>query len=453
MYISLLRKIPALIAAIMLVIGLVRVYFRSRSVTRSEFLKIFRNTRYIQARALVIAFVITVIFGIFNHIDSQNSVYAVVALNYSEASKAQNSNGTRYNMAEITCDEVMKRAIEKGAFEKVTARELKKCFSVSPLVQGGVQSKADYHISTEFAVSYRASKATQHLDAENVVKLVMAAYKEYYIERYTDSFNPDIVQEKPDFSKMEYMDIVAYFDKEAASILNYLYGMAEKSSSFTTKNNTTFNSIAGKVFQFKETQIDQNLKGLVLQHGIVRDKNGYIDRLSYQNTNTDFERRKNAVSFELCNKAIAMYSEEMTRVVLVPTWDDGGKYYMGRTKVGIDELSVKATEFSNKVASNEKEIMDNNLIIEKMQGAPGNSPSHLEADPLISSISERLKLFADEAIAAGREFSNKRMNQCISVSISGTSLFGELKTAAVFAVFAYVSALLYEVSKRFSKRS
>ena len=35
-----------------------------------------------------------------------------------------------------------------------------------------------------------------------------------------------------------------------------------------------------------------------------------------------------------------MYSEEMTRVVLVPTWDESGKYYMGRTKVGIDELSV-----------------------------------------------------------------------------------------------------------------
>ena len=53
-----------------------------------------------------------------------------------------------------------------------------------------------------------------------------------------------------------------------------------------------------------------------------------------------------------------MYSEEMTRVVLVPTWDQSGKYYMGRTKVGIDELSVKAKEFSEQVASSEKEIMD-----------------------------------------------------------------------------------------------
>ena len=60
-----------------------------------------------------------------------------------------------------------------------------------------------------------------------------------------------------------------------------------------------------------------------------------------------------------------MYSEEMTRVVLVPTWDKSGKYYMGRTKVGVDELSVMATTFSDYVASNEKAIMDNNLIISK----------------------------------------------------------------------------------------
>ena len=59
-----------------------------------------------------------------------------------------------------------------------------------------------------------------------------------------------------------------------------------------------------------------------------------------------------------------MYSEEMTRIVLVPTWDQTGKYYMGRTKVGIDELSVKAASYSNSVASNEKEIMDMRLMAE-----------------------------------------------------------------------------------------
>lgn len=450
MYVAHLQKIPFLIAGIFLCFGLAIIYFRSKNISRTEFFKLFKAAKFLQVWVLVVVLLLTGAFAVLNHLKSKQYVSAVVSLNYSEASMAQNSNGTRYNMAEIICDEVVEKAIRMGAFEDVTVKQLRRCLSVYPYVQGDVQDKSQYHISTEFVVEYYASKDTQHLDAENVIKLITAAYKEYYIEKYTDSFSMD-ADIKPDFSKVEYMDIVSYFNKRITAVLTYLYGMADKGPSFVTENNATFNSIAGRVHQFKETQIDENLRSLILQHGIVKDREGYVDRLSYQNKNTDFDRQKNAVSFDLCNEAIAMYAEEMTRIVLVPTWDQTGKYYMGRTKVGIDELSVKATVFSDNVATNEKEIMDNNLVIDKMLSAEGNLPTHPEADALIASIDESIDAFAAEAIRAGREFSSQRMNQCIAVSISGVSLFSELKTIIVFMAFAYVSLMLYAVSKTFPK--
>ena len=448
---SLLQKLPLAVVGLLLVVSALTIYFRSKNVTKSEFLKIFKSTRLIGAWILIFVFVISGIFGIFNHIKAKHSVTAVVALNYSEASQAQNSNGTRYNMAEIICDEVVEKAIEMGALENVTVKQLKNCLCVYPYIQGDVNDKSNYHISTEFIVEYHASKHTDHLDAENVINLITSAYKEYYIEKYTDNFSLTSKEDKPDYSTMEYMDIVTYFNKETTAVLNYLYGLAEKGPSFVTKNNTTFHAIAQKVHQFKETQIDQNLKSLVLQHGIVRDKDSYIERLSYQNQNTDFDRQKNKVSFDICNQAIDMYSEEMTRVVLVPTWDEDGKYYMGRTKVGIDELSVMATTFSNNVASNEKEIMDNNLVIGKMKGSSGNTSANAEADALIIAIDKSIDDFTNEAITAGREYSNYRMNQCIAVSISGTSLFSELKTIIIFMMLAYIAAYVFTVSKRFPK--
>ena len=124
---------------------------------------------------------------------------------------------------------------------------------------------------------------------------------------------------------------------------------------------------------------------------------------------------------------------------------------MGRTKVGIDELSVMATAFSDNVASNEKEIMDNNLIIGKMQNVSGGDDVVAEADALVESIDKSIENFTVEAINAGREYSNYRMNQCIAVSISGSSLFGELKTIIMFAIFAYIAAMLYAISKKFPK--
>lgn len=447
---DLLQKIIILIVGLLFVSSAAVIFFRMKNVNRSERTNIIKTAEYFNVWVILICFIITIVYGIFNHFDMKKSVHAIVALNYSEASQALNSNGTRYNMSEIISDEVVERAIKKGALEDVTVNQLKKCLVVYPCVQGGVGDETQYHISTEFAVEYHASKETSHLDSENVIKLITLAYKEYYIEKYTDSFSLDA--QKPDFSQMEYMDIVSYLDKESQAILNYLYGMAGKNPSFVTENGSTFNSIAGKVYQFKETQINQNLRSLILQNGIVRDGSSYVDRLSFHNKNVDFDRQKNEASYRLCNQAIAMYSEEMTRIVLVPTWDKSGKYYMGRTKVGIDELSVMAANFSNYVASNEKEIMDNELIISKIS-TDDKASMTLTADALIDDIYGSIKSFEKEAITAGREYFRHKMNQCIAVSIYGVSLMSELKSLIVFAAFAYVSLILAVISKKFPKKA
>ncbi len=448
---DILQKLVLLIFGVLFLVSAVIILLRFKNVNRTERINILKTAEFFNAWIILVCFITTMIYGVFNHFELKKSVHAIVSLNYSEASAALNSNGTRYNMAEIISDEVVERAIKKGALEDVTVKQLKNCLVVYPCVQGGVGDETQYHISTEFAVEYHASKDTAHLDSENVIKLITSAYKEYYIEKYTDNFSLD--PEKPDFSKMEYMDIVSYFDKETQAVLNYLYGMAEKNPSFVTENGSTFNAIAGKVHQFLETQINQNLKSLIIQNGIAKDGNEYIKRLSYHNKNVDFDRQKNSVSYDLCNQAIAMYSEEMTRVVLVPTWDKDGKYYMGRTKVGIDELSVKATTFSDYVASNEKEIMDNTLLIDKIELNNRQNELYITADSLVESIYTSIKGFEKEAITAGREYSRHKMNQCIAVSIYGISLMSEIKTLVMFAAFVYVTLILYCMSKKFPKKA
>lgn len=451
MFTALFQKLIILIVAGVFVFAAAMIFFRFKNANNTERKQIFKTAEYLNVWIILLCFITSLGYGVFNHFELKKSVHAIISLNYSEASGALNSNGTRYNMAEVISDEVVERAIKKGALKDVTVKQLKNCLAVYPCVQGGVADESQYHISTEFAVEYHASKHTDHLDSENVIKLITSSYKEYYIEKYTDNFS--LKSDKPNFDEIEYMDAVSYLDKEATAILNYLYGMAEKNPSFATENNATFNSIAGKVYQFKETQINQNLRSFILQNGIVRDKQNYIDRLQYQNKNVDFDRQKNEVSYDLCNQAIDMYSEEMTRVVLVPTWDQTGKYYMGRTKVGVDELSVLATSFSDYVSSNEKEIMNNNLVIDKFSSGSQDAQNYTSADELIETMYNSIKGFEKEAITAGRECSRHKMNQCIAVSIFGVSLMTQLKSFAVFLVFSYVSFMLYQIAKKFPKKA
>lgn len=451
MFASILQKIPLLAVGIMLLVAVLLIYIRSKNVTKREFFRTFKSVKLLTVWVLIFTIAITGVFAVCNHIKAKQYVMAVVSLNYSEASQAQNTNGTRFNMTEIICDEVLERAIQLGAFEDVTVKQLKECLAVYPYLQGDVNDKSNYHISTEFIVEYSASKHTSHLDPENVILLVTGAYKEYYIEKYTDNFNPTSQADKPDYSTMEYMDIVAYLNKKTSSVLNYLYGMADKAPSFVTSRNASFHSIAGRVYQFKETQIEQNLKSLILQYGIVKDKPSYLERLNYQNTITEFEKQKNVASFEICNETIGRYSEEMTRVVLVPTKDANGKYYMGRTNTGIDELSILATTYSNMIAENEKELMNNTLVIQKIEDTSDDSALALQADALILALDKTLNDLTVEAVTAGREYSDYKMNQCIAVRISNAPILNELKMVALFTVFAYVAAMAIELSRKYPK--
>ena len=446
-----LEKLMILIVGGLFAVSAAVIFFRLKNVNRTERIQIFKTAEYFTAWTILVCFVITMVYGFFNHIELKKSVNAVISLNYSEASQALNSNGTRYNMTEIISDEVVDRAIKKGALKNVTVKQLKKCLTVYPCVQGGVEDETKYHISTEFAVEYHASKDTAHLDSENVINLITTAYKEYYIEKYTDNFSLDA--QKPDFEKMEYMDTVTYLEKEAQSVLNYLYGMAEKNPSFVTVDGSTFSSIAGEVYNFKETQINSNLRSLILQNGIARDKTGYVDRLKYHNNDVEYDRQKNAASYDVCSRAIDMYGEEMISVVLVPTWDKSGKYYMGRTKVGVDELSVMATGFSNYVASDEKEIMDNQLVIDKISSGNQSPQIYKSADSLVNSVYKSIRDFEKRAVTAGREYSRYKMNQCVAVTVYGVSLMSELKTLVMFAALLYAALMLCRISKKFPKRA
>ena len=100
---------------------------------------------------------------------------------------------------------------------------------------------------------------------------------------------------------------------------------------------------------------------------------------------------------------------------------------------------------------NEKEIMENELVINKMKKATGNDSANVQADELIASIDQSIDNFTAEAIKAGREYSNYTMNQCIAVSVYSTSLLSQLKTVVMFALLAYIALTLVSVSKKFPK--
>ncbi len=442
-----LLKLCMLAVVVLIAFSVVVIAIKTRHFPLSKVKNFLLAKRKVKAGAFVLTFVFVVAVFLGFNLNKNNYKQAIVSLNYTEASKAQNSNGTRFDMAEILDNAVIARAIEKGGFTDVTVKDLKKCLTVEPTVQGNSLSEKGYHISTEFRITYTASAKTAGLDAKNVVQLVGDAFKEFYIGKYADDFSVmNFTPEKDaEANESDYLDIITYLQKQTQTIANYMYGMANRNSSFVSSDGETFYSIASKVENLNEEQIENNIKAYVTQNGISKNPSEYIKRLNYKNTLLDYDARRARSSYDTRNAAVNMYAEEMTRVVLVPTWDTSDEFYMGRTKVGIDELSLEAQSYSKQSEEYYKQINTNNDLISHLS-ASASSGNNAALDEMIRGVEEELAKYAARAARISQEYSETRMNNCISVSVTDNTFIKKAFISAVLILMFFFALYLYGIA-------
>ena len=124
--ISRIIKLAAIaVIAVLCIIALYTFWKKIRNMAKSQAKAEFKKLRLIRVDAFVFAVIICVVYTLVTYFDTTKQANAVVGLNYAEASLGQNVNGTRYNMAEIICDDVLERTIKKGGYDDLTVSDLK----------------------------------------------------------------------------------------------------------------------------------------------------------------------------------------------------------------------------------------------------------------------------------------------------------------------------------------
>ncbi len=450
--ISKLMKMVIVLIILFLLIGAVIAFWKkAKNQTKSQTKEQLKKLKIFRLDALVLAMVLCLIYSLVLYFDTTKQASAMVGLNYAEASFGQNANGTRYNMSEIICDEVLERTIKKGGFEDISVDDLKSCFSVARLNQGNSFSEDSYHISTEFSVSYLANKKTQKYDSDTLLQLLCNSYRDYYFDKYVNDFNIQTDDLQVEIDGLDYLDAVTLLSKKANMILNYLYGLQQKNSSFISSKGATFASVASKVYTLDSVQIGGTLYSFVLQNGISHDTVRLLNRFDYLNVQAGFEKQKLDQSYKITMSAIAKYDKDMARIVLVPTWDNVGQYYMGRTIIGVDTLSMQSVAYSQQVASIEKSIQDNALKLDKFGDNAGNTQENKQtADALILDAEKTLQKLAEEARHIGQEYYSNQMNQCISAEVYAVSLFAQMKKIGLVFLGAYIAVWAKRSSARFA---
>ena len=89
--------------------------------------------------------------------------------------------------------------------------------------------------------------------------------------------------------------------------------------------------------------------------------------------------------------AIQMYDNSMAQVVLVPTRDLNGKFYMSRTKIGVDYLQDDAGNASGDAAVLKDEIDTNSTILQILDTIQYSAEYVEKADKLKAQLIEQLQ--------------------------------------------------------------
>lgn len=344
---------------------------------------------------------------------------AEITLNYNLASQGLNPNGTRFNQTDVLSARVLERAIERGALEGITVKDLKDTIQVRPVVQGDSWSKDSYFISTQFVVEYSANSRTASQDGEKLLTLVTQAYKDCFVKGY--SMNPSIF--RLDFTQADgedYLDRCSFLAQTAQSIGEYMRNMSGEEPAFhSSVNGETFQSVSAQAYEVKETLVE-HMEAYVLEEGISRDPEQYVNRLAVSNVFLRFDAQKAAASNENMLEAIAMYEDDMARIVLVPTYDTNNQFYMSQTRIGVDDFAASADHYAEEKMDIQEEIARNEHVIGQFSRSGRSGAAEAKAEALGRQIQRELVRIANLAEELVKEYNARQANRYMTAVVASS---------------------------------
>ncbi|MDO4340589.1 MAG: hypothetical protein Q4C91_21315 [Eubacteriales bacterium] len=386
--------------------------------------------------------------------------YADIYLNYDGASSGLAPNGTRYNAAEILSDEVLELAIENGDLEGITKKMLKDCLeqkpadSDSPVISAS-DSSDKYSIQTGYRINFHDPGKTLDLDGETIVNAVANAYCDYFTDAYLDKHTLLSISEEEleELDQMDYLDMLNYFEVKASELQRYLIEYRTQNSSYeSSATGETFYSLYDKIEHFVDIELER-FKSYVLENGVSKDSEAYINKLRYDNKMTDVDYQKDWATYETYLDAVDRYHREMARIVLVPTEDGDEEFYMSRTKIGVDYLSDTAETYLKSAEEKMLEINTNKHAIEQLKNGNPTEAVFDKVEKTYANMKEELVDFAQQCENLISEYLSEKEGSYLVVTVSQSS-FTEIINmklmilcTAVFAVLADVSAMLCCMNK------
>lgn len=357
---------------------------------------------------VMISALYAVCFAVVSIVQDRVKSDITIGLNYAEASRGLTPNSTRFNSYDIINDEVLERAIDEGKLGDISVKELRDTLAVEPLQaedDNEALAEEQYYMSTEYILRYEASLNTLFMDGNNVVESVAKAFSEQFYDQY--SRKTSVLE--LDYTKVDeadYLDKIDILDRQISGIQNFLWKCSAEGPKYISEEGETFASLATKISDYQSVELER-LRAYILTKGLSSDEERQLAKLDYENQIKDINYQKNTADYEVRLETIDMYERDMATIVLVPTTDEEGEFYMSRTKIAVDDFADEADTSSQTAAKTLNEIENNRYAISQIAGTEASDEDFETADSMISAFKDTLSDYAEQALKMSVDFDAK----------------------------------------------
>lgn len=395
---------------------------------------------------------------IVTYTGSFNKKSVVLSLNYEEASKGQNPNLTRYNVYELKSDRVMERVISNAGLQDVlTPTELSEHIDIAENSSGKTIDPNDsstYYISTSYTVSYRMNREIKNISVDDMMKLICKSYNDMFHEEYVGTKSV-LKYDLGDIEGKEYIEIAKLFTNKSDQMLRYIQQRIEENATYRSDiTGQSFQTIK-KMIQNVQNYSIKKYSAFVLESGLSRNKDHYIRTLNYKNDMLNINYQKFMIDYNVRKQQVQDYDSAMIGTVMVPSINEKQEYYMSRTNTGTDYLTKEADYSLSQGNAVDRDIIDNNDIIAKVNASTADEESYKKADELIKTVDEELKQVANTADTTDKEYIKHTTKDYLTFTEytgSGNKMFILETVIGTAVVFFIILCAVYYVIDGYIRR-
>ena len=395
---------------------------------------------------------------IVTYTGSFNKKSVVLSLNYEEASKGQNPNLTRYNVYELKSDRVMERVISNAGLQDVlTPTELSEHIDIAENSSGKTIDPNDsstYYISTSYTVSYRMNREIKNISVDDMMTLICKSYNDMFHEEYVGTKSV-LKYDLGDIEGKEYIEIAKLFTNKSDQMLRYIQQRIEENATYRSDiTGQSFQTIK-KMIQNVQNYSIKKYSAFVLESGLSRNKDHYIRTLNYKNDMLNINYQKFMIDYNVRKQQVQDYDSAMIGTVMVPSINEKQEYYMSRTNTGTDYLTKEADYSLSQGNAVDRDIIDNNDIIAKVNASTADEGSYKKADELIKTVDEELKQVANTADTTDKEYIKHTTTDYLTFTEytgSGNKMFILETVIGTAVVFFIILCAVYYVIDGYIRR-